>query len=434
VENPRPAIEVKMGDTSSFNDPFARRGTPAGGGVAGVRDHFREKAERDAARKAAPRDAFARAPAKTAPNRFKTARKPEPPVTAPVEVEAPTPPSTPKRAALHVVASQPVDAVAEEIEVKAREVKRAQAWRRHAARSSSLVLVSASGADVAEAPPPATTEIPKPAPAATPPPAPLALPVVKERARGGGGGGAGSGSGAPPRQFGFNQDDFVGVMLGVAMLFFLLLWMMRGGQGPAPVDNRLVGPQLAANTAATPAPPPPAQPLPDPFGDAAVDLTPKGPIPEATPTDNGTAAVQSAPAPAPVAAVPVADRKMHAWFCTAGSRLTVASRKALETELTQFSDAFMGKELIVRGYADTRGTSDYNSALGGARANVVADFLRTKGLTIVEASGVGELSGLDDNQNCANQRRVDVFVKGGPGAEPSRTCAPEPEVAELVCG
>ena len=29
---------------------------------------------------------------------------------------------------------------------------------------------------------------------------------------------------------------------------------------------------------------------------------------------------------------------------------------------------------------------------------------------------------------------VDVFVKGGPGETPSRTCAPEPEVEELVCG
>ena len=125
---------------------------------------------------------------------------------------------------------------------------------------------------------------------------------------------------------------------------------------------------------------------------------------------------------------------MHAWFCTAGSGLTKAAKGALDKELSEFKSAFAGRELVVRGYADTRGTSVFNSALGGERANVVADFLRTNGLTVVDARGIGELDGLDDNQNCANQRRVDVYVKGGPGETPSRTCAPEPEVEELVCG
>jgi outer membrane protein OmpA-like peptidoglycan-associated protein len=221
-------------------------------------------------------------------------------------------------------------------------------------------------------------------------------------------------------------------MLGAAVVVLLLLWLLRGGQQQ---DNQIVGVQSAMNEPiAVPAAAPPPAPLPppDPFGDRAVDLTPKGPIPEAAPEASQPAPAEAAPAPA--SPVPVGERAMHAWFCTAGSKLTAASRKALEGELEQFSAAFAGKELIVRGYADTRGTSTYNSALGGQRAMVVADFLRTKGLNVVDTAGVGELSGLDDNQNCANQRRVDVFVRGGPGETPSRACTPEPDVEDLVCG
>ena len=130
----------------------------------------------------------------------------------------------------------------------------------------------------------------------------------------------------------------------------------------------------------------------------------------------------------------IADRTMRAWFCTAGSGLTPGTKAAIEREMVDFKAAFAGKELVVRGYADTRGSSVYNAALSGERANVVADFLRANGLTVTEARGLGELEGLADNQNCANQRRVDVFVKGGPGETPSRACAPEPKDEELICG
>lgn len=424
-----------MGQTPSLNDRFSRPGAPgktglgggrdrfAGkGGPAGLVDHFGKSgggamADAFAARQASrplPVDRFS---ARSAPVR---AGGFAPPPAPPAVVAEPAPA---RRADLRLVAMRPqaerVAEAAEPLEVKYQEVKREELWRRGAARSSSLVLVSGAPAmtasDVAEAPAPAIATL---APAPPPPPA------SDVRPRSGGGGGSG---GAPPRERGFNQDDFVGVMFGVVVLLLLLLWLLRGGQ--AQQEGQVIGVQSAMNEpivlpAAAPSPPP--LPPPDPFGNAAVDLTPKGPIPppEAPPVE-----AKATPAPAPVA-----DRAMHAWFCTAGSKLTVASRTALERELTQFADAFQGRELVVRGYADTRGSTDFNSMLGGERAKTVADFLRAKGLTIVDDKGVGELSGLDDNQNCANQRRVDVFVKGGPGETPSRACAPEPAVEDLVCG
>lgn len=429
-------IEEKMGQFPTFNDRFAPRGAAAKDGPG--RDRFADQAGRAGVvdhfgnvKSATRGDAFAGGRiAKAAPvDRFSV--KPERVETPPpVEAVAPPPPS--KRPALHVVAAKP-EMASEPAEVKYQDLKREEAWRRKAARTSSLVLVSgaATAADVIDAPPPAP---PAPAPKAeTPPPPPLLAEKAPPRPGGGGGGGSGAGSGEPPRERGFNQDDFVGVMLGAAVVALLLLWLMRGGQQQ---DNQIVGVQSAMNEPiALPAAAPPPAPLPpkDPFGDQAVDLTPKGPIPEAAPETSKAAAPEAAPAPG-AAPVPIGDRAMHAWFCTAGSKLTKASRTTLEGELEQFSTAFAGKELVVRGYADTRGTSVYNSALGGERAKVVADFLRTKGLNVVDAAGVGELDGLDDNQNCSNQRRVDVFVKGGPGETPSRACAPEPDVEDLVCG
>lgn len=471
-----------MGQTPSSSDPFARRAAPAASGIAvpgGRPDRFKLKAERAVAKKPVtakietpkadrPRDAFAAQ--KTAPRQDPFARQ-QPQVRAdgfaPHAAIAPPPPKAaePARTGLHVVASKQAFASlpTEPVEVKYQDLKREEARRARMGKSSSLVLVAGSAVEAAEveappAPKPATVDKPPPFPAppaaATTPP-PLVIPQPKPKA-GGGGGGSGGGGGkaavAPARARSFTQDDLVGVVFGVAVLALLLLWLMRPKEGAQ--ENGLFGAQFAANepvtTAAAPAPPP--APLVDPFGDAPVDLKPTGQIPEPAAEEPNVAAapppapatsapVTAAPTPAPStparAAVPpvaVADRRMNAWFCTKSSGMTKASQAALEKEMATFKAAFAGKELVVLGYADTRGTSVYNSALAGERANVVADFLRTNGLTVVDARGIGELDGLDDNQNCANQRRVDVFIKGGPGETPSRACAPEPDVQELACG
>jgi outer membrane protein OmpA-like peptidoglycan-associated protein len=319
-------------------------------------------------------------------------------------------------------AQTPVEAVAVD-ELKHKEQKRKSA----AGRSSSLVLVSAAGPMTATAtaePAMATggggqSELIMPA---------IAKPEPKAKVRSGGGGGGGAG-GNPPRERMFSQDDLIGVVFGAAILLFLMFYLFRG-RADAPVDNRDVSPQFAANEAVV-APPP--APLVDPFGDAPVNLKPTSPIPTPAPVEPEAAIAPAAPVASPPPPPPAPDRTLRAWFCTAQSELTPASRAALEKNLTDFAKSFEGKEVVVMGYADTRGATAYNSWLGGARANVVADFLRTKGIKIAEKEGVGELSGLEDNQNCANQRRVDVWVKGAPGEEPDRTCAPPKEAAELVC-
>ncbi len=463
-----------MGQTPTFSDRFARPAAPGANGIAvpgGRPDRFKEKAERAGGKKPVAKldqpkakgltyDAFAAQKRQGATRQDPFARhKPEPRVAGFVPAVAAPAQAEPeiKRTPLHVVKAQPAvaQAAAKPVEVRIADTQREEVRRTRMGKSSSLVLVTGAAAELAEveAPPrpaPATGDAPPVAPAAPAPAAalpPLDMPAPKPRSGGGGSGGGDGGGGktaAPVRERSFTQDDLVGIVFGLAVIAMLLLWLMRGQQETVADDDTMVGTQFAATEPAGVLTPPPA-PLVDPFGDFAVDLKPTGPIPDPAAEDPQAGVVQSSPAPAaPVEAAPVApavaapvaivDRTMHAWFCTAGSGLTKAAKGALDKELSEFKSAFAGRELVVRGYADTRGTSVFNSALGGERANVVADFLRTNGLTVVDARGIGELDGLDDNQNCANQRRVDVFVKGGPGETPSRTCAPEPEVEELVCG
>lgn len=261
--------------------------------------------------------------------------------------------------------------------------------------------------------------------------------------------GATAGAKSALKRRGFNQDDIFGVVFGIAVLAFLLLWFMRGRGEETPAGDLLATPQSLTGQQLAAAPAPAPAPKVDPFGDAPVNLKPTGPIPEATPGDTQVASAgppAATPAPAaplaasppvvaanPEAAIPLAERKMHAWFCTASSRMTKSSRTELKGQMAKFEDVFAGKELVVRGYADTRGSIELNADLGSRRAQTVADYLTSKGLVVVDVQGVGELNGLDDNQNCANQRRVDVWVKGGPAETPSRLCAPEPDAEALVC-
>lgn len=447
VPKPAPKPTPKPTMTAPLKDPFAR--APLHPPIT------RTPPQTTTPKQAAPKSTAARAaPIAAAASFYNPFGRSSPPKgeKRPAHIESP-------RTPLHVVPDLPPEPAA--------PAKKTFARSRPAARSSSLVLVSGAtaAAETLEAPPPpSVAKTPEPA-AADPVPS---APVTRKRAGGGGTGGGPPRSDATamalPARRGFNQDDLFGIIFGIAVILFLLLWLMRGRSEEAPGEDGLVAIQSAANQQLAAAPPP--APLIDPFGNAPVDLRPTGPIPDPMPEpDAGIAAVTpppaAAPASSPVAAapaappslpapqvatpaaptgaaiapaLPLAERKMNGWFCTASSTLTKASRTALEAELTTFADVFAGKELVVRGYADTRGSTDYNSLLGGERAQVVADFLRTKGLTVAEFSGVGELDGLDDNQNCPNQRRVDVWVKGGPAAAPSRECAPEPDLARLVCG
>ena len=50
-----------------------------------------------------------------------------------------------------------------------------------------------------------------------------------------------------------------------------------------------------------------------------------------------------------------------------------------------------------------------------------------------ETEGKGELAGLADDQNCANQRRADIFFKSGSDLRPSAACVLPPEATPTGC-
>lgn len=230
----------------------------------------------------------------------------------------------------------------------------------------------------------------------------------------------------------FDQDDIAAILIGLALLLLLgWVWfkgMFTGGADP------VAAPQLAANEA--------AKPLPDPFGPGPVDLRPTSPMPEATVAPAVVPpAVEAAPAPpppptqasAPVATNCEAAREVRAYFCTARSTLTPASRAAFERGLSDYKSCFSNREIVVTGYADTRGTPEFNLNLGSLRADYLAGVMREQGFTVTEAVSVGELPDIEDGQNCQNQRRVDISLKGDALPTPTRACAPPREVVVPDC-
>jgi outer membrane protein OmpA-like peptidoglycan-associated protein len=416
-----------MARTTSSSNGLGRNNGSAGPFLLS-RDRFKEKAEKLAARKGAKPagDAFVARPAASKG----TIRVPTD-VPAPAPREAP--PAPPRRtwtlangAALQVVASQPETA---EVKIAERDEKRIE---RRAAKSSSFVLVSSS--TVVEAPAPAAVDggqgelaIPKLAR-----PKPNAKP---KRSGGGGGGGSGGGDGggaAAPRDRLFNQDDLAGVLVVLAVLLLIGLYLVnlfRGNGATAVADEEIVGVQSASA-----APVEPAGPLPDPYGNQAIDLTPESPLPPEPAAVAAAPPPASEPAAAPAAAAAPSslDVRVHAYFCTDRSELTPASAEALDKEIAAWGDRIAGKNLVVAGYADTRGEAVYNTWLGGERAKAVVNYLTAKGFRAT-ALAVGELPDLADNENCANQRRVDVRLADAPEETPSRSCAPPPELAALAC-
>jgi outer membrane protein OmpA-like peptidoglycan-associated protein len=288
-----------------------------------------------------------------------------------------------------------------------------RAGPKKAGKSSSLVLVSATNTMAAaeavidadfEDGPAEVSEKPR----------------RRERVRSGGGGGGGSGDGdggggfrtpTPKIDRAFNQDDLVSVLIVLALLLLFGLFLIRGNGAPSQPQ------QLASVQSAAVEPAPPASPPPDPHGDQPLRLLP-APV---------------APAPAPVPACK-AGHTMRAWFCTNEAQLTDKAKAELEKEIADWNSCFKDRELVVSGYADTRGPTDYNTWLGGERAKTIADFLKSRGIKVAQLQPVGELDGLDDNQNCSNQRRVDIMFKGEDAEPPSRSCAPPSDFAALVCG
>lgn len=368
------------------------------------RDVFREKAEREALKKSkaglAPRV-----------------------VAAPVVVAAAIPPGRPK-----LVAPAPQPATPPRlVDVKPEPVVATPA--------------------PAPAPPPLKPAVltpvivaadPEPPPAPKPEPAPAPAPAPKPDARSAAAAyyGLSDGDGGKPKRGGGGDDPPVDrdVIMGaiiVILVLLLLAWLFMGREQPRQ-EEAMLQPAMAPVA-------PAAAPKPDALPPGPLDLRPsETPTPESspTPTPEPTVAVAAAPTPEPTPTTPACPRgrMVNVFFCTASAELTPAMRSEVEKELANWGQCLTTEKIVVTGYADTRGESAFNAALASSRAEAAAGLLAAAGLTVVAKSGVGELDGLEDNQNCANQRRVDVTVQSSEYGPPSRSCAPPTEQKKLVCG
>jgi outer membrane protein OmpA-like peptidoglycan-associated protein len=93
-------------------------------------------------------------------------------------------------------------------------------------------------------------------------------------------------------------------------------------------------------------------------------------------------------------------------------------KPAAMAKLDQIADALKGKEqpIVVYGYTDNVGTPDNNMVLSRNRAQVVRDYLVTKGVPqdLVTAQGKGPDDPLADNgsiEGRAQNRRVEIVVQ-----------------------
>jgi outer membrane protein OmpA-like peptidoglycan-associated protein len=247
---------------------------------------------------------------------------------------------------------------------------------------------------------------------------------------GGGGGGSGKGGG---KDRSFDQDDVAGILIALGLLL-LFLWTLMQSLGKTPAQPQ----------AEPAAPTPVAKALPDPFGAGPVEMRPQAvreaaEAPPVPPVQVASVAEAPKPAPTPPAqnAAPVvgadAAGSMHVYFCTSRSSMSDAARDRFLTSIANWKTSAKNGEIVVTGYADTRGTNAFNTQLAENRADYLAGLLREQGLSVVEAVAVGELTDIEDEQNCQNQRRVDISFKADAQPSPSKACAPPPETVALGC-
>jgi peptidoglycan-associated lipoprotein len=104
----------------------------------------------------------------------------------------------------------------------------------------------------------------------------------------------------------------------------------------------------------------------------------------------------------------------NAYFAFDSSNLAAFDRGPLDDVATCFTRGPMsGRKLELVGHTDPRGTTDYNLALGQARAQAVGDYLISQGVSPANvpstSRGAMDATGRDET-GWAHDRRVDVLL------------------------
>ncbi len=161
--------------------------------------------------------------------------------------------------------------------------------------------------------------------------------------------------------------------------------------------------------APAPPPPPPAEPA----------TTPTPPPPPPPPP----------PAPAPAPAPPLSEDALFAqktlealnaerpledvFFVFDSSEISEAGRASLQKNAT-FLSRWSSTRILVEGHCDSRGTPEYNLALGEQRAAAVRDYLVSLGLTAdrvtIVSKGEEQPFCTEEAESCYSQNRRGHFL------------------------
>jgi len=159
--------------------------------------------------------------------------------------------------------------------------------------------------------------------------------------------------------------------------------------------------------------PPPPAPAPPPAPPPAATPAPPPPPPAPTP----------APAPAPTEEEIFKSKTLDqlnsekplgdVFFALDAVDLTEQSRGTLQKDV-DWMKKWTTTKVMVEGHADSRGTNEYNLALGERRASVVRDYLASLGvpadrITIV-SKGEEQPFCTEENETCWQQNRRGHFI------------------------
>ena len=164
----------------------------------------------------------------------------------------------------------------------------------------------------------------------------------------------------------------------------------------------------AATPTPTPQPPPPVvQKTPNPPPPPPPSPTPQPPQPPRVPTEDEVFAAKSLDDLNRER--PLADVQ----FAYDVADLTEASRGMLQKNATWLK-RWTNTRITIEGHADSRGTNEYNLALGERRAATIRDYLVSLGIPAARMATIskGEEDPLckEDNETCWAQNRRGHFV------------------------
>jgi peptidoglycan-associated lipoprotein len=158
------------------------------------------------------------------------------------------------------------------------------------------------------------------------------------------------------------------------------------------------------------------------------------PPPPPPPAETKPTTTPPPPPPPPAPAAPTPDRPLtedeifakatvddlnkmgvlkHVYFAYDSIELTDESRSTLQKN-TEYLKRRPSTKILIEGHADSRGTNEYNLALGNRRADVVRDYIVNLGIqadrvTIV-SKGEEQPFCKEETESCWQQNRVGYFI------------------------